>query len=811
LSGGANLSAEALCEGGLEQEKNMLRRISLFFVACITLITLSSPVAYAKYSGGSGTSRSPYKIGTFADLLALAANTGDYGKHFALTADIDLDPNLPSGQVFTAAVIAPDTDNTTIDFDGTTFTGTFDGAGHKITNLTINTGGAGNDYLGLFGYVSGDIKNLGLENVIVTGGNDSNCIGGFVGTNDGIISNCYSTGFVKCGYQSWDTGGLVGGNDGVISNCHSTCTVAGSDYSYSLGGLVGRNNGIIGNCYSTGAVTSGVYPVYFGGLVGNNYGIINNCHSTCDVSCGYQSWNIGGLVGCIWENSSISNCYSTGAVTGGVYSFFLGGLVGDTWYGSISNCYATGDVSSGDYSDNLGGLAGENYYCHISNCYSTGNVGGHDQVGGLVGWNLYGSISNCYSTGNVNGRYSVGGLVGRNSYGVTSSSFWDTQTSGRTNSAGGVGKTTEQMQDINTFLTEGWDFIGETVNGTEDIWTIDEGLIYPKLTWQSISSPGVEFGSFGGQKNVKRTLKDCNDNDVMFSLSGPGYGELDCFDCNFSNITLYDTDEKTVLSIKTRGNVGTSVGDIICNGPLKGINAKTIDLQGSIEIGSSSNPRAAVIILCDQANNLEINSQMPIKSISAIEWVGGSVDACSIGCLTIKGDKKRAIRGDLVDVELVLSQRPDAKKLALSKLAVKGWIDSSRILSEGNIGTVTAGAIIDSSCFAGVEEGVMGLPDPETEINYDEPATIRKITIKGIKGEPSPYYINSNIAAAQILSVYLAYPDYDNGGTVFGIAADYIKVLRIKDADGAHSWKKLDKPTDAPDLPGNAEILLHEP
>ena len=30
----------------------------------------------------------------------------------------------------------------------------------------------------------------------------------------------------------------------------------------------------------------------------------------------------------------------------------------------------------------------------------------------------------------------------------------------------------------------GWDFVGETANGTEDIWWIDEGKDYPHLWWE---------------------------------------------------------------------------------------------------------------------------------------------------------------------------------------------------------------------------------------------------------------------------------------------------------------------------------------
>jgi hypothetical protein len=63
-------------------------------------------------------------------------------------------------------------------------------------------------------------------------------------------------------------------------------------------------------------------------------------------------------------------------------------------------------------------------------------------------------------------------------------SFWDAQTSGRSTSAGGTGKTTVEMQTGKTFSDAGWDFVGETKNGTEDLWWIDEGKDYPRLWWE---------------------------------------------------------------------------------------------------------------------------------------------------------------------------------------------------------------------------------------------------------------------------------------------------------------------------------------
>ena len=99
----------------------------------IAVLLISIPTQ-AKYAGGTGEPNDPYKIATAEDLILLGESPEDYDKHFVLTADIDLDPNLPGSRIFDTAVIAPDMDldDALSFFHGTTFTGVFDGNGYII-------------------------------------------------------------------------------------------------------------------------------------------------------------------------------------------------------------------------------------------------------------------------------------------------------------------------------------------------------------------------------------------------------------------------------------------------------------------------------------------------------------------------------------------------------------------------------------------------------------------------------------------------------------------------------------------------------
>jgi hypothetical protein len=269
--------------------------------------------ARAQYSGGSGTARDPYQIATAADLIHLGGTPTDYDKHFALVADIDLDPTLPGGKVFDRAVIAPGSffNNKYNPFDGTPFTGVFDGNQHTISHLTIT----GNDCLGLFGQLlsQAQVKGLGMVEVRITG--SGYYAGGLVGHNgEGSVIHCYSTGVVQGGQY---VGGLAGENHGAVMHCYSSSAVQGT---FAVGGLVGSNyGGTVAQCYSTGAVS------------GNT--------------------SVGGLVAANWNWGTISRCYSRGAVSG---TLWAGGLVGEN-DSTVTHCYSAGAVRG---KDGLGGLVG---------------------------------------------------------------------------------------------------------------------------------------------------------------------------------------------------------------------------------------------------------------------------------------------------------------------------------------------------------------------------------------------------------------------------------------------------------------------
>ena len=161
-----------------------------------------------------------------------------------------------------------------------------------------------------------------------------------------------------------------------------------------------------------------------------------------------------------------------------------GGLVGIVSDATIIGCFTTGNITD---SVCAGGLVGVNSSSDIIDCYSMVNVNTKTgTAGGFVGVNG-GKIADCYCTGKVSGAYDIGGFVGtEENRGTISGCFWDTQSSGIIIGGGGTGLSTIEMQKNRTYLKNGWDFVFESTNGTNDVWTRYKGVNngYPLLTWQ---------------------------------------------------------------------------------------------------------------------------------------------------------------------------------------------------------------------------------------------------------------------------------------------------------------------------------------
>lgn len=197
------------------------------------------------YSGGSGTVDDPLLISEPNQMLILVQRVCDWSKHLRLIADLDM----------SGIVISP------IGNYDKRFTGYFDGAGHSISNLTMNSPQA--DNLGLFGYVEGGYSTVNIFDLNLVDPNIAGHwkVGTLVGVlYKGIVSGCHVYGGRVSGDQN--VGGLAGIIDryGKIYNCSANISVSGT---YGIGGLAGANSNEIYASYAIGNVVGEDYATFF--------------------------------------------------------------------------------------------------------------------------------------------------------------------------------------------------------------------------------------------------------------------------------------------------------------------------------------------------------------------------------------------------------------------------------------------------------------------------------------------------------------------------------------------------------------------
>ncbi len=293
----------------------------------VAVIDSASDLAWlAGYVNGTLTS-------TFATRAATHVN-------FVLAADIDLNNNYWTG----------------IGTEENNFTGTFDGNGHTIKNLSIIETEAkeGKAYIGFFGYAkNATIKNVTFENVTLT---------------------------VPC----LDIDHSQGHIGAVAGSLEGTSTIE----NVTVKGDIKIEATVTANGASRVAVVAG----------GNSYGNVTmkNVHVIANEGSYLKANNnVGALAGQLQGKSVFENCSSNIDVTG--TKFFAGGIIGlAAGDQQFTNCQTTGNIAitagrEGRAHDQyrVGGIAGgwadgKNNVCTLVNCSYTGTISGKNVDGSVT-------------------------------------------------------------------------------------------------------------------------------------------------------------------------------------------------------------------------------------------------------------------------------------------------------------------------------------------------------------------------------------------------------------------------------------------
>ena len=215
---------------------------------------MSARAIEPKEPTGSGLSTDPYKISSKEELYWFAGlvngdDPQNTGACAVLTENITINENVldENGSLNgNGSGLKP---WTPIGSKNNPYIGTFDGDGHTISGLYVDS----NDQeVGLFGCVgtngkiNGKIQNVGVVDSYISATGDKVCVGGVCGYNvGGTIENCYNTGTITATAQATGIYSSVGGVCGFsfwnIFNCYNTGKVSVTGDRAWVGGVSGFN------------------------------------------------------------------------------------------------------------------------------------------------------------------------------------------------------------------------------------------------------------------------------------------------------------------------------------------------------------------------------------------------------------------------------------------------------------------------------------------------------------------------------------------------------------------------------------------
>ncbi len=301
---------------------------------------------------GDGSEENPYQISTGAELAWFAnyvnQSSSDDTSYREACAILTNDINLNSQNWYAFRI-----------GKSYNYVGQFDGQGHTIYNLYINSDNASSQG-GLFRFIGLSSQNATVKNINFT---NANIVSNYTGTSGdshiGILSG--SVAYANTVIENIRVSGkiTVGGNN--------TCT------AIIVGGIVGRFSGTMKNCYSD-------VTIDFSNAKESN---------TAYSSYSDKYYGVGGIVG-LWNAGS-----DVTAADGSC----------------IENCGFEGTINA-PVNSRIGGIAGHirlstSNTIKIQNCYNTANITGYRQVGGIAGWVSNGGyetsdiLYGVYNTGNI--------------------------------------------------------------------------------------------------------------------------------------------------------------------------------------------------------------------------------------------------------------------------------------------------------------------------------------------------------------------------------------------------------------------------
>jgi len=556
--------------------------LSLVFSSFIPL--LPATVAHAE----DGSELDPWIINDCNDLQAIGSDDGDYtgwemDHYYVLGNNIDCD------EVDFQPIGAYDTDP---------FTGSLDGNGYSILNLTI----VGTAYLGLFSFIDdGSVIDLTFDTGSVTGNSQVGALAGQV-NGDSLIDNIQSNLIISGNYAVGGLIGFIGGDEEdfiTVSNSSTSGNIiAGTegepvDGAFFIGGFVGEANNVeFTESFSHGDISifsSDIidYVGGFGGKFGNV--IVESSHSEGDIVIAAENEytdHVGGFAGSFQSSESSVNASSSSGdinilVAG--YVDFIGGFTGElSSYVVVTESFATGDIVITSFESvySVGGFVGEaEGEFNIEDSNAEGDITVNfkneaQEIGGFAG-----AVSEEVFLGNISASgdliissetegssaISIGGAIGL----LEGSTIVDSSASGNVNvsfpifeeeyddtDVGGFVGTMYESTVENSFATGNVESVGENIGGF--VGQIDYGTITDSYATGNVIGYQIDIGGFAGDIDDATVSRSYATGDVFGdSYVGGFVGDSDMLEEFMPTITeSFTTGNVTATGDQVGGFVG---------------------------------------------------------------------------------------------------------------------------------------------------------------------------------------------------------------------------------------------------------------
>lgn len=278
--------------------------------------------------------------------------------------------------------------------DSSKYTGTFDGNGHTISGLYINSTAANTGMFGRIGS-SAVVKNLTLaDSVIRSTKNYTGAITGYI-DDAASVTNCHTKNSVQITAAKY-TGGITGYQDdtSTLTRCSNAAEVTGAN---NVGGISGYNwsksSASLTDSYNRGSVSGSnlvggiCAQIYIGGTVSNVYNLGN-----IQASGTTGTPTAGGITG-VFRSGAIKSAYNAGIVKATAKGGVAGRLEASSSSRTVQNVFYSDEYEA------VGNLNG----CTIQNGTATAKTS--DGLKALTSEDLGGGFA--ADTNGINSGYPV--------------------------------------------------------------------------------------------------------------------------------------------------------------------------------------------------------------------------------------------------------------------------------------------------------------------------------------------------------------------------------------------------------------------